>query len=65
MRQRTTAARAGTGGFGYDPHFWIPAPDGPDGSRSVAELAPDEKHARSHRGQAVRRLLAALPVLLT
>ena len=57
-------ARAGNGGFGYDPHFWIPGLGGPDGSRSVAELAPDEKHARSHRGQAVRRLLAALPVLL-
>jgi len=49
------------GGFGYDPHFWI---SGPDGERSVAQLAPNEKHARSHRGQAVRRLLAALPGLL-
>lgn len=55
-------ARAGAGGFGYDPHFWISGPDGP---RTVGELAPNEKHARSHRGQAVRRLLAALPVLLT
>jgi len=54
-------ARAGSGGFGYDPHFWI---EGPGGSRAVAELAPDEKHARSHRGQAVRRLLGALPVLI-
>lgn len=54
-------ARAGAGGFGYDPHFWI---SGPEGDRAVAQLAPDEKHARSHRGQAVRRLLAALPALL-
>jgi XTP/dITP diphosphohydrolase len=53
--------RAGAGGFGYDPHFWVA---GPDGERSAAQLAPDEKHARSHRGQAVRRLLAALPGLL-
>lgn len=54
-------ARRGAGGFGYDPHFWIEAAEGP---RSVAELTPADKHARSHRGQAVRRLLAALPVLL-
>jgi len=54
-------ARAGVGGFGYDPHFWVA---GPDGARSVAQLAPNEKHARSHRGQAVRRLLAGLPGLL-
>jgi len=54
-------ARRGQGGFGYDPHFWVETADGP---RSAAELAPEAKHARSHRGQAVRRLLAALPVLL-
>lgn len=54
-------ARAGAGGFGYDPHFWI---EEREGARAAAELAPDEKHARSHRGQAVRRLLAALPMLL-
>jgi len=54
-------ARAGQGGFGYDPHFWISTPDG---ERTAAQLAPDEKHARSHRGQAVRKLLAALPALL-
>jgi XTP/dITP diphosphohydrolase len=53
--------RAGTGGFGYDPHFWIATADG---ERAVAQLAADEKHALSHRGQAMRRLLAALPVLL-
>ena len=54
-------ARAGQGGFGYDPHFWIATPEG---ERAAAQMAPDEKHARSHRGQAVRRLLAALPALL-
>lgn len=54
-------ARAGQGGFGYDPHFWIATAEG---ERAAAQLAPDEKHARSHRGQAVRRLLAALPALL-
>lgn len=44
----------GTGGFGYDPHAWLP-----DG-RTVAELSPDDKAAVSHRGQALRALLAWL-----
>lgn len=48
------AARRGSGGFGYDPHAWLP-----DG-RTVAELLPDEKAALSHRGQATRGLLAWL-----
>lgn len=39
----------GSGGFGYDPHAWL-------GDRTVAELAPDEKAAQSHRGQALRAL---------
>lgn len=45
----------GNHGFGYDPLFRLP-----DG-RSVATLAPDEKNAFSHRGEALRK---ALPVLL-
>ncbi|MHA2789703.1 RdgB/HAM1 family non-canonical purine NTP pyrophosphatase [Corynebacterium sp. S7] len=42
----------GENGFGYDPIF-EPA-DTP--GRSSAELTPDEKNARSHRGQALREL---------
>lgn len=53
-----TSAR-GSGGFGYDPHFWI---DG--GARTVAELSAEAKGARSHRGAATRALLAALPGIL-
>ncbi len=45
-----TAPR-GSGGFGYDPIF---CPDGE--SRSTAEMAPAEKNAISHRGQAFRAL---------
>jgi XTP/dITP diphosphohydrolase len=45
----------GSGGFGYDPVF---VPDGE--SRTVAELAADEKDAISHRGRAARALAAAL-----
>ncbi|MDA8072086.1 MAG: RdgB/HAM1 family non-canonical purine NTP pyrophosphatase [Actinomycetota bacterium] len=46
----------GDAGFGYDPVF---APDGGDG-RTFAEIDPEEKHRRSHRGQAVRAVLAEL-----
>jgi XTP/dITP diphosphohydrolase len=45
----------GTGGFGYDPLFLID-----DGARTAAELDPADKNQRSHRGQALRRLVAAL-----
>jgi XTP/dITP diphosphohydrolase len=43
----------GTGGFGYDPAF-VPA-DRDDG-RTMAELAPEEKDAISHRGRAARAM---------
>ena len=45
----------GENGFGYDPHFLIPALD-----RTAAELSLGEKTALSHRGQACRRLAAKL-----
>jgi XTP/dITP diphosphohydrolase len=47
----------GSGGFGYDPAF-VPD-DVPDG-RTMAELAPAEKDAISHRGRAGRELLSWL-----
>lgn len=46
----------GDGGFGYDPVF-IPAEAN---GRTLAELGPEEKHALSHRGIALRRLAAKL-----
>ena len=42
----------GGGGFGYDPMFVPVEGDG----RTMAELAPEQKHAISHRGKAFRRL---------
>jgi len=45
----------GGGGFGYDPYFLLP-----ELGRTAAELAPEDKNRLSHRGQALRRLLAAL-----
>ncbi len=50
-------AARGTGGFGYDPAF-IPA-DIAD-ARTMAELAPAQKDAISHRGRAARALVAWL-----
>lgn len=41
----------GVNGFGYDPLFLLPSM-----GRTTAELTPAEKHAVSHRGQALRRL---------
>ncbi|HZV65160.1 MAG TPA: RdgB/HAM1 family non-canonical purine NTP pyrophosphatase [Telluria sp.] len=45
----------GANGFGYDPHFWIPA-----FGKSAAELTPAEKNSLSHRGQALRALVEKL-----
>jgi XTP/dITP diphosphohydrolase len=45
----------GTGGFGYDPLFLVG-----DGAVTAAELDPVLKNEVSHRGQALRALVAAL-----
>jgi non-canonical purine NTP pyrophosphatase (RdgB/HAM1 family) len=45
----------GKNGFGYDPLLYLP-----DRRCTSAELAPEEKHARSHRGEAFRALAEAL-----
>jgi XTP/dITP diphosphohydrolase len=47
--------RRGTNGFGYDPVF---VPQGMD--LTSAELAPAEKDARSHRGQAFAALVPVI-----
>lgn len=45
----------GTGGFGYDPIFYLPAL-----GKTAAELNREQKRAISHRGSALNMLLAAL-----
>ena len=45
----------GHNGFGYDPLFLIDAL-----GKTTAQLAPDEKHAISHRGKALRHLRALM-----
>ena len=48
-------APRGTGGFGYDPLFYLPALD-----RTMAELDLETKHTLSHRGRAFAALLPML-----
>jgi XTP/dITP diphosphohydrolase len=45
----------GQNGFGYDPLFWVK-----EAGCSSAQLGPEQKNRLSHRGQALRLLLAAL-----
>ena len=45
----------GEGGFGYDPHFLLP-----DLRLTAAELTAERKNRVSHRGQAMRDLIARL-----
>ncbi|MFA7388579.1 MAG: RdgB/HAM1 family non-canonical purine NTP pyrophosphatase [Thiohalobacteraceae bacterium] len=52
---RILPAPRGEQGFGYDPVFFVPTH-----SCSSAELEPAIKNALSHRGQALRKLVAAL-----
>jgi XTP/dITP diphosphohydrolase len=54
----------GGGGFGYDPAF-VPDDTGADDARTMAELAPAEKHAISHRGRAARALAEHLRLEVT
>ena len=50
-----TRQPAGSGGFGYDPIFFVPAE-----GKTAAELSREEKIAISHRGKALKLLLEAL-----
>lgn len=45
----------GEGGFGYDPHFFVPSLE-----QTAAELAPELKNTLSHRAAAMRHLLDRL-----
>lgn len=45
----------GSGGFGYDPLFYVP-----ELHQTMAEIGLEEKYKISHRGHALRRLLTQL-----
>ena len=44
----------GTGGFGYDPYFYI------DANHTMAEISPAEKNQISHRGAALKEMMIKL-----
>lgn len=48
-------APRGSGGFGYDPYFWVT-----EKKMSAAELDPAEKNRLSHRGRAMALMLTRL-----
>jgi XTP/dITP diphosphohydrolase len=50
-------APRGSGGFGYDPYFWLP-----ELGLTAAQLDPEEKNRLSHRGRAMRALRDQLRV---
>ena len=50
----------GNNGFGYDPHFFVDR-----AGMTAAEMTPHQKHAISHRGQALRQLREQLLNLLS
>jgi XTP/dITP diphosphohydrolase len=52
---RILLAARGDNGFGYDPVFYVPTH-----ACSSAELPAETKNSLSHRGQALRKLVAAL-----
>jgi XTP/dITP diphosphohydrolase len=49
----------GTGGFGYDPLFFLP-----ELGQTLAQLSPEQKNCLSHRGKALRRIMTRLPGFL-
>ncbi len=49
---RITHGYAGKSGFGYDPIFLDPEMD-----MTAAQMTPEQKNSRSHRGKALRELL--------
>lgn len=51
--------RRGTGGFGYDPVFYVP-----ELNSSVAELSADVKHQHGHRGKAMQAFFSQINALL-
>ena len=66
MEGRLARSPRGDGGFGYDPIFVPVQEDGPAGrDRTNAQMAAEEEHAISHRGQAFRDLAPILAEILS
>lgn len=56
---RITDRPAGSNGFGYDPHFYLP-----DLGRTMAQIPPELKNRLSHRAQALSAMKQRLTQLL-
>lgn len=56
---RILESEVGENGFGYDPLFWCP-----EHQCASAELSAEEKAEISHRGKALRELMAKIPAYL-
>ena len=50
-----THEKAGDGGFGFDPVFFVP-----EFGCTFAQVPPEVKNAHSHRGRAVQAMLALM-----
>ncbi len=59
MEGRIAHTIAGENGFGYDPFFYLP-----QYGKTSAEISPEEKNSISHRGKALRNMLAKLALLI-
>jgi len=59
LRGQIAIASAGSGGFGYDPVFYVPRL-----RKTLAEIPIDEKDRISHRGRAARRIRPILRELI-
>lgn len=59
LEGRISREACGSGGFGYDPIFYVP-----EKGRTVGEMTPAEKHAISHRGRAAAAVREPLKRLL-
>lgn len=60
LEGRIAREARGSGGFGYDPIFYVP-----EKGRTVGEMTPAEKHAISHRGRAAAAVRDPLRQLLS
>jgi len=56
---RVAGEPAGSGGFGYDPIFYLPRL-----RRTLAQLGAEQKNALSHRGRAARKIRPIIERLL-
>ena len=56
VRGEVRPSAQGSGGFGYDPYFWMEGEE-----RTFADISQADKAARSHRGSAMRRFMQELP----